>query len=132
MRVALSWFVPMDTWPGALTRNPRTRALSSRSCAARATAVVCSRTRAQPTTRRRSPPPTGSEEEEGHEPGHPRSLLRRTGSAELLPRLGAAGTGDVAAAETEIPPGGVALCGGEGGARPGRRVRARRAGRAAQ
>src|ERR1700750_713146 len=120
MRVASSWFVLMDTWPGAPTRNPRTRMRSSRSCAARTAAVICARTHAQRTTARRPPPATASEEE-GHEPGHTRSLLRRTGSAELLPRLGAAGTGDVAAAEAEIPPGGVAVCGGEGGAPPRRR-----------
>ncbi len=71
-------------------------------------------------------------EEEGHEPGHPRSLLRGTWPPELLSRLGAAGARDVAGASAEIPPGGLALRGGKGGARPGRRVRAGRAGRAAQ
>ena len=61
-----------------------------------------------------------------------RSLLWRAGAAELLARLGAAGARDVGLAEAEIQAGGVAVRGGEVGARPGRRVRPGRAGRAPQ
>ena len=114
-------------------RAARTRARSSTSCAGRAAYASHDGKPTKNRTRRpMAPPPTPKLEEIGHEPGHPRALLRRAGAAELLARLGAAGARDVGVAEAEIQAGGVAVRGRQVGARPGRRVRPGRAGRAPQ
>ena len=54
------------------------------------------------------------------------------GRLSFSPGWAQAGARDVAGAATEIQAGGLALCGGQGGARPSRRIRAGRTGGAAQ
>src|SRR6478672_2258607 len=106
MRAASCSCAPTDTWPGARTPAP-----SWTSCAAPATALVSPSWPARKSATMPLPTPTTRCEEEGHEPGHPRALLRGTRPVELFSRLGAAGTGDVAGAPAQVQAGGLALRG---------------------
>ena len=84
------WFVPTGTWRGAPMPSRRTRARSSTSCAGHARTLVYGNPTKNRMRRPMAPPPRPKLEEIGHEPGHPRSLLRRAGAAELLAWMGAA------------------------------------------
>src|SRR3977135_2534694 len=55
-------------------------------------------------------------EEHAHEPGHPRALLRRAWTVELLAGLGAAGAGDVGVAKAEVQARRLAFRRGKSGA----------------